>query len=396
MSRTVIRTVGAIAFVFIGGCSSVSNQLTDIVFIPNANSDKSLKERVEIELAYTRTSEERKQCAGSATAFGFSGGGAAGKIAEIAVEQVSKALKDEAKRYTATYSATAASDVFYHGSADNDEITGEDGAVDCESTHSQRITTTMKFAGFKLTRYVKKHAKAADEIDAISICAIALPTPNDQFFYLAPVAYSMRYSKAKLIAFDMLSPFGVDILNPWEIITDPLTGAGPTLPPADNDIDVTAAVTFDYLHYDKEGKITSTKVGPQSFEVKGARVSGKTTNGYFSAYNRFRKDVLNANEGNYEFTCGTQTTGNDIATLRDQILDISPTNIHRLRLGSDAKLYASAPRETGDDQDNGNFMLTVAVTEFDSYGERIKEINSAFDENKSSIQETLTNILDGE
>lgn len=395
MSRTVIRTVGAIAFVLIGGCSSVSNQLTDIVFIPNANSDKSLKERVEIELAYTRTSKARQECNPEVSSFGIAGATGAGKIAEIAVEQVSKALKDEAKRYTATYSGTAASDVFYHGEPDNDQ-TPDPIAAKCREEKTQRIMTKMKFAGFKLTRYVKKHAKAADEIDAISICAIALPTPNDQFFYLAPVAYSMRYSKAKLIAFDMLSPFGVDILNPWEIITDPLTGAGPTLPPADNDIDVTAAVTFDYLHYDKEGKIASTKVGPQSFEVKGARVSGKPTNGYFSAYNRFRKDVLNANEGNYEFTCGTQTTGNDIATLRDRILDISPTNIHRLRLGSDAKLYASAPRETGNVQDNGNFMLTVEVTEFDSYGERIKEINSAFDENKSGIQETLTNILEGE
>ena len=120
----------------------------------------------------------------------------------------------------------------------------------------------------------------------MTICAIALPNTTDQFFQIIPISYQMTYSKAKLIGFNMLSPFGVDILNPWEIITDPLTGKGYDKIPSDTDLDLTMAVSFEYLHYTGENnELVTTAVSPNTFDVKSLKVTGKPYQGRFSAFN---------------------------------------------------------------------------------------------------------------
>ncbi|MEE9330497.1 MAG: hypothetical protein V3V30_10200 [Parvularculaceae bacterium] len=378
------------------GCSSVQGQLSDIVFMPNSASDQRAEDEISLEIAFSANAPAAKidpdvaeeMVVEAYSLSGFSGVSASAKMAEIAISQIGKTLTQEAQRYTASYSSEASSDAFYF-------FDNPSGYSQIDEATRIRATSEIQFAGFKFTRWIKQGSKD-ERKRAMTICAIALPNTTDQFFQIIPISYQMTYSKAKLIGFNMLSPFGVDILNPWEIITDPLTGKGYDKIPSDTDLDLTMAVSFEYLHYTGENdELVTTAVSPNTFDVKGLKVTGKPYQGRFSAFNKFVADMNKEDDtgaGGYEFECNDETTPEQIADYRDKIMGLPLDNFPRMRLGSGAKIFPSSPRVMGD-FGNGNFMIKVEVTEFDDYGKRIGEVSKAFDQNKSSLQQKLTDSL---
>jgi hypothetical protein len=367
------------------GCASLGNQLSDAIFIPTPGSDKREGERVTLELAYSTraptdenrvrkpdTVDERYE---SLKSFGLSLGPAA--IADTVVATISQTLLEESKRYEATYSSEAVSDQFYHAAKP---------LVDHSKAREKETPTDIRFAGFKMTREV---AVSGETKAAITICGVALPGQEDAFFFLVPVSYSMNYTKAKLVGFDLTSPFGVDLLNPWEIVTDPLSGQGFNFGPKDNDVDLNLAITFEYLHF-TDDSLATTKVGPYTVTSRSVSLNPQKRAGYFDGYSAFLKSQDNA----FQLPCNEQTTIEDIAVLRDRIQDLKFDDAPRMQLAARAKLFPS-PKRAFDDgkRGNGNFTMKVQATEFDSYGNRVKEVSDAFESKKESTQQKLTNFF---
>ena len=73
----------------------------------------------------------------------------------------------------------------------------------------------------------------------MELCFELDPTRANTAFELKLTDLVMRQSKVKIVAWDWLSPFGLDLLNPWSIFT-----RGPKGIPRDNDVDVTALVSI--------------------------------------------------------------------------------------------------------------------------------------------------------
>ena len=391
MVRQVTYRSGILAIAastLLAACTSVSSQLTDIVFMPNSNSERQLGESVEIQLAFSENvppplslSKSRSLGLQDYTSILAGPGSTGTKIADFALAQIGNALKNETSRYQATYSADAVGDNFYH----EDKPSETAGEIE----NGFRPYSDIKLAGFKFDRMVQ--SRSGNETDvAMSICAIVLPGRSDGFFYVVPVSYQMQYSKAKLIGFDLMSPFGVDVLNPWEIVTNPLTGKGYSGLPADTDLDMEIAVGFRYLHYLGNGEVTSTMVGPQNFTLKNVPVTGRPSTGYFPSYQKF----FAKKGGDFELTCHADQSVEAIADLRDRILALSLTDGDRMQLVSGARNYASAPRANGPNSGNGNFTLKVAVTELDDYGKRVEEISSAFDQSKGDARGAISSWFD--
>ncbi|MGV6801414.1 MAG: hypothetical protein ACWA5L_05775 [bacterium] len=391
MKKSITKTLlaGAASLLAIA-CSSVGDQLSDVVFMPNANSQRTTEDMVELRLAFStkvppepvrEESDTYIDTESYIAGLPATAAGPAGGLAAAAISQIGLALARESEKYTASYSAEAANDGFYH----EDQPSG----MTEMNAAGVKEYSDIRFAGFKFIRQIPSPT-GQESYEAMAVCTMALPGRTDNIFYLIPISYQMTYSKAKLIGFDLTSPFGVDLLNPWEIITDPISGQGFNLPPSDNTVDMTMAVSFEYLSFGYDG-VQSITAGPDTFDVKGAKVTGKPVTGYFPAYKNFIREMGSA----YELPCDAGTDETDIAALRDKIMTLPMTNINRMRLSSGAKLYPVAPRAMGNGHGNGNFMIKVEMTEFDDYGDRIQEVSGAFDRSAPSLQEQLTDFFDG-
>ena len=360
----------------LSGCSSLGNQVTDIVFIPNPNSDFRNAEKVHLELGFSDKAEFNEvqiDADGDANRFGIS----AASIAEQAISSISSALTEEAKRYEATYSARSVTDQFYYTKTAG------------QTAKFLKNPTSIKLAAFKLQRTVSQ-----GDQHAISVCGIVLPGQDSKFFFMVPVSYNLEKTKAKLVGFDLTSPFGVDLLNPWELLTNPLSGKPLSLGPKDDDLDLTLSVSFDYLSYTDEGLATKT-IEPKSLKYNA--ISLRPQDGIFESFARFAQPNLIDTRPLFCSSEHAETTDNMVA-LRDYILEnFEPDSTAYMQLVAQSALFPSPPRAFLNELDissgNANVTMKLQVTEFDNFGKRVQEVSGAFDEEKEDLQSQLTNFL---
>lgn len=387
MKNRILAAAGAAA---LSACSSVGGQLADVVFVPNGRSAKVDAERVEVNLAFSPVStnlvkvvEDKK----NELTFEFLSGGLSGALASAVVDEVSETLAAEAERYQATYSAEAGGEHFF--------IAPYVAKIDRSAKADGLPRTNVRFAGFKLTRTAE--ARGDKKKAAMTACFIALPGSTDAFFHLIPVSYELNYSKAKLIAFDLTSPFGVDILNPWEIVTDPLFGDGYELPPTDRDLDLRISVTLDNLSYDKDGKLAATSRAAEPIDLKGVQVSPPTDGKgrYFPAYEKFLAAVEGPDSKAFEFSCNAEASPEKIAALRDKILDFGADDFRVMTLMAGGRAFPSPKRALPKGESNANFLVKALVEETDNYGARVKELNAKFDKQKGGVQKSISDLIDG-
>lgn len=314
------------------GCTGISNQVSDILFIPNSSSDKRSNERTDLKLHFAECKPDINSRALVAAA----------PIATAVAEAVGKVLAEESKRYQASYSANTTQEGFYC----------EDGKTD--------VGEEMALAGISFTRYVDKSEPA------MRFCAAVIPAANPSFFQIVPLKYELRKSKAKVIAFDLTSPFGIDVLNPWEVITDTVTGDLTGIP-ADNNVDLSLSLTLKSLFVSKG----------QLKEVSHSH-SWKKTN--FKIGNSDDNSIL------------SESVVEDCSEMDSRpIEEIQKFTIQSLGLNKGVLLPKVIATK---DDPLGVFNLKVAVEEFDAYGERIKELNSQFEKNKETLTKTLTDKLE--
>jgi hypothetical protein len=163
------------------------------------------------------------------------------------------------------------------------------------------------------------------------------PTIDGTAFQIKPSNISIEQSKAKVTAFDITRPFGFDLLAPWTIFqANSLEELSPLRP---NEVDVTAEVS-----------------------VIGVWVDGKQ-NGHSKV----------------------------IATRKFKFGKV-PVDGNVYPLGASPQLFPSIPRSYigGGKLGAGNFIVSVLVTEYDDYAERVMELEQGVEKNREGLIERLT------
>jgi len=341
----------AVFSVFSSGCTGISNQISDIVFIPHPGSDRRVDENVELELFFDTCEEDGSRALPLAAA-------GAPAIAEALVNTVGKILAEEAKRYEATYSANVTREGFY-----------------CPDK-------SMALSGFRLTRSLGKAKpdSGTSAKKAMTFCAATIPARDPSFFQIVPLQYELQNSKAKVVAFDLTSPFGIDIFNPWEVITDTVTGQLKGIP-ADNAIDMNISITLT-SHFISSNSLKEAK-HTHAWKDSGVKIGSTWRN------KDIPQDMLT------RAAYGTEADADDEFYCK-VLSDLNAPQISQAitgALGYNTGIFF--PKVvTSNDESTGVFNLEVAITEFDAYGERINELSTSFTKNKEDITKQITETLE--
>lgn len=340
----------------LAGCSSLRRNLSNFFFPPNPWSDRRDGEQVNVELKYKMSSKEVEELSSNPYKSGKEGRMfepfSMSVIAGIAVSAIGQFLKEEGERYSATYSSAAFGDVFY----DNWDKTA--------ALNLQAITVTRTVKGDP----------------ALDFCALVMPTIDRTGFQLVPVYLSMQRSKAKLIGFDWLSPLNFDLLAPWTIFKNEWSGY-------DNDVDVKIRMEFYAMWRDKEGKGHNELIAQQEFSYPNVPLSNTGRN-----FLSLKKD-----DGSTSKTCPSLLSllfeaNNDGKKQIDDPL----VQEELVRARNAAPLFPAIPRSyfEGEIAGTGNFVVKVLVTEYDKYGERVKEVGTKVESSKEGIVKELSHIAD--
>lgn len=187
-----------------------------------------------------------------------------------------------------------------------------------------------------LTRSIDNAGKVMELIFDIK------PTLDGTAFQIKPRTITMKQSKAKITAFDISKPFGFDILAPWTIFkVNSLDELSPLRP---NTLDVTAEISITAVWIDQRNEIRSELIASRKMKFSNIAL------------------------------------GDDQRPLPDT-----------------AQLFPAIPRSKLDGnpsrQGLGNFIISVMVTEYDDYAERVMELEQGVEKNKDSFIERLTDGL---
>lgn len=318
---------------FLSACSSIGEQVSDIVFIPHSRSAEVKGEKTELELFIGKIPEDEK-----ATAFaGFAVGATA--VLGAALDGVEKALEAESKRYLATYSSKKSAII---------------------------VPKESHLYGFRFTRFINVDESGNNGTVAMRYCAIVIDL-GDRFFAIKTIGKSLYYSKAKVVAFDVLSPFGFDLLNPWELVTD-WFGEGPKFI-ADDDIDMTINLAMTNIVFDtKKNAAVETEIGKR--EIKFEKLAMTETE---------QDDECTTDKFNKE-----SVITKSIRDSKDLIKELKKNGANLDSLPIFLKPQPAIQ--------NGNQIflnVSVNVTEMDDFGTRVKELSEKFKSERPGIEGRL-------
>jgi len=163
---------------------------------------------------------------------------------------------------------------------------------------------------------------------------------------------TLRQSKAKVVAWDWLSPFGLDLLNPWSIIA-----RGPTGIPRDDDVDVLVSIQAVWI--DKQQNVHVAEIARQQISRRTVKLEGSNA----------KPDLKNS-------CVGPAPTPEDEKNIFEN-------------------LYPSVPRSplAGTEYGTGNFIVTILVTEDDEFGVRVRELASRLEAQRQGLIESITGAL---
>lgn len=166
-------------------------------------------------------------------------------------------------------------------------------------------------------------------------------TIDGSAFQVKPHSITINQSKAKITAFDITRPFGFDILAPWTIFKVNSLDELSLLRP--NKVDVTAEVSITGVWLDENGTGHSKLIATRKF--------------------KFSNVVLGKERKLYEEA-------------------VSP------------QLFPAIPRSMVNGKSGlGNFIVSVTVTEYDDYAERVMELEQGVEKNREGLIERITDAL---
>ncbi|MEQ9559802.1 MAG: hypothetical protein RIG67_28845 [Rhodospirillales bacterium] len=336
--RTISGLIAVSAVMVLAGCSSIGKQLSDIFFVPHPNSAETEGEITELHLIYK--TKPAGAVAGALPALGP-------VLAAAAVKEIEGAIEAESKRYVASYSASVSGEFFEN--------------------------TSKILRGIRFVR--KINAKSGEDAvapTAMSLCMLVDVLPSAQsVFRLRPYSLTFVSSKAKVVVFDLLSPFGFDLLNPWELVTDWFQG-GPKLV-QDDDVDLTIDVKVTNLILEKQSNLMKTvELGSLSLPLKKTKMATPPTVPDHTAP-------------------GIRTRPCDEQNFDDLIKSNGSMAAGTLNFDG----FMPRPRKISEGDTAELFTVSVNVTEVDDFGARVKELGEKFKEKKEGFQEQLNNLFAG-
>lgn len=322
---------------FLSGCSSLNRNVSNLVFPPYSNSDQREGERVHLTFDYKEEvsiKDIRRTCEPQPVAR---------------MNESVAALAAIPSSFSAASALQFATDQVQQFLKKEAELyTGSYSAVaagDHFYTSCNASNNDIHLKGVTLTRSIKNAGKGTIK-NAGKVMELSFDieqTVDGTAFQIKPREITIAQSKAKVTAFDITRPFGFDLLAPWTIFkinsVDELSPARP------NEVDVTAEIS-----------------------VTAVWVAG--TKGY--------SELL----ASRKFKFGSIP------------LDGEPHSL--AALGVSPQLFPIIPRSNtlGDGKlGAGNFIISVLVTEYDDYAERIMELEQGVEKNKGSLIERLTNAF---
>ncbi len=302
---------------YLTGCSSINRNVSNLLFPPYPNSDQRLGESSILELFYdpsvTREKVKEDWLACTSGSNRILPGLAAGAALQFAIEQVQQFLKEEAKRYTASYSAIGIGDHFYKSCIPASEI------------HLKNL---------KLKRSISNESKPVMEL-SLDI----EDTIDGTAFQIIPKTITIKQSKAKIAAIDISKPFGFDILAPWTVFKlNSLTELSPLRP---NKVDVTVEISITAVWVDKAQKGHSELIASRNLKFSNIAL-------------------------------GSEVVLPDTAK---QLFPAIPRSVVGSKLGL------------------GNFIVSIIVTEYDDFAERILELEKGIEKNKDGIIKQFTSDI---
>lgn len=345
------------------GCSSISRNVSNLLFPPWPSSDQRKDESTSITLKYkkdpgtflcetiitTKPEEARFAPIGAQAA------------AELIVKQLENFLEEEVKRYTAAYSATKIGDQFWA----------------CQATKTEgKNKAVVNLDTIEIKRTVKKGTFSNGE--ALDVKFKVIPTRDQTAIALFPYHLKLTRAKAKVALFDISKPFGFDILAPWTVLQ--LNDASDLLPvrPAKVDMKFDLAISGVWLENSKNEswKWHNEKVASQIFSVPAVPIGG-------------------------DLMCDISNVKPDIVEFQNLYAE----NEQCKKFPIDSILLAPIPRSTVPFFDNsgsittnysglGNFIVSALITEYDDFGERVTQINKTVKDNESGLVKGLSNLLE--
>jgi len=295
-------------------------------------------------------------------------GGAAPLLAmaaDFAIKEVEQFLQDEAKRYTASYTATAIGQHFYRPSCA--VAPDQPGSIALNNINLKRFND----------RYNKK--EPAMELDLG-----VFPVDDNTAFQIIPRKVALRQSKAKIAAFDITRPLGFDLLAPWTIfqafsgsgdvtsINGFFSGLSAFNPIRPAQIDMKVEVSLYGVWLDKDQKGHAELLANRTLSIPSVGL------GKCRLY-KFESPITNS------ATCDLDLTKEVESKLTDWKVELFPAIPRSTILNP----------STGqvDHLGNGNYIVSILVTETDSFGDRITELGSTVKNNEKSITNAITGAL---
>ncbi|WP_339133890.1 MAG: hypothetical protein WGN25_13955 [Candidatus Electrothrix sp. GW3-4] len=334
------------------GCSSVNRNVSNLVFPPYPDSDQREGETVQLSLGYVKEWAEcdiKKSCQATAkkedgtreTALFSPASATAASVLQMATEQVQEFLKKEAERYTASYSALAVGDHFY-GKC----LSANDPADSPYFTKQYRSSADQVYAcptdGQRSIHLQELHlTRSLPELgEVMSLVFTIEETIDGTAFQIRPKNIAMTHAKAKVAAFDISRPFGFDLLAPWTVMQTMQTRS--LSPARPKKVDVTAEVSITAVWLDRQQQGHSEVIATRKFNFGSIPLDGQ-----------------------------------------------------RYAMTSSPQLFPAIPRsQLGNGKlGPGNFIVSVLVTEYDDYAERVMELEQGVEDKRDGFLGQLTNGL---
>ena len=420
----------------LSGCTGIHRNVSSLLFPPYPNSDQREGEDTRLSLI-EKPDDNLKPCQQSTNNSGIQSEMAPliAPAVEFAVKEVEKFLEDEAKRYTASYTASAIGDHFYRITCSSNENStaelkplptgirsaGKDRASSKTPRELQlqqsKSATRRNQQGFTGSEDEQIQTNTPATGSAIALSTLSLqrktqrynantaameldfvikPTADQTAFQINPSRIALRQSKAKVAAIDITRPFGFDILAPWTIFQTFASSGGLSgfLPLRPAKVDMKAEITIHGVWLDKDQKSHADLIGSRTIviprvEIGECRIfkdpadlSKQTANSQQDKGLSQEAKYFCQQEGkNKEGISIINETGY-LADWKTELLPAVPKS-WILDNGGTAK-------PTG----RGNYIVSVLVTEVDSFGERVTAIGNTVKSNESTITKALTGLFE--
>lgn len=425
----------------LGGCSGIHRNLSNLFFPPYPNSDQREGEDVKVKITESNECRNTKNSGDIQTNSLFAGI-ATSEIVGFAVKEVEKFLQEEAKRYTASYSGAAVGECFYKPNQQEISFSGvsihrknqrynieDTGAMELElDIKSQADQTAFQINPRKIVLRQSKAKIAAVDITRPFGFDILAPWTIFQTIASSPNGLEgVIYRPAKIDLKVELNLHGVWVDKDQRGHAELLASRTINIPrveigecrvfsedgktTGDNECKSENSDTVNSTPYLREWKKELFPAIPRSWRIDSEKLYTTSNTAYENAVKSdLSQDTINSLDNQKQVLNYIKSQINLSDEIKNKvnpiIADIEKT-ITELQNNKDAiqqgkLLTAKVNIEIKNylKQINlyptgyGNYIVSILVTEVDSFGERVTDIGNTINTNEKTIVDSITKLIE--